>query len=135
MFPQTFLSVCLQGVPQPLVLGPFPASGPRSFPGGYPSPVTGPVQSPAGGTGQGVPPRQDEGNPPDRTGGTPSPWDRTGENPWSGRDNPQTGEQVMLCHGRYTSCGHSGRLSCILSVSTQVKDIFCVFSLCFIDVL
>ena len=75
-------SLCLsvhkgEGVTQPLVPGPIPASGPMSFlgvGGGVPpAPVIGPVQRPVPGPAGG---RVPQSGSQDRTGGTPPPRDK-----------------------------------------------------------
>ena len=52
----------------------------------------------------------------DRIGGYP---------PSPGQDRgtllPRTGEQVMLCHGQYTSCSHAGTLSCFMPIRYKSK--------------
>ena len=91
------------GYPSPWSQVPAQPLVPCPLQGVPPSSVTGPVQSPVPGPagGWGYPSQERTGYPPPaRTGGS-----------------PQTGEQVMLRRGRYTSCGQAGGLSCL--------EIFC----------
>ena len=134
--------VCPSRVGGTPVSGPFPASGPRYFPGGHPPVLllvpskvmfevlrgAGWVGTPASGPGlmsfpgEGrtrVPHRQDREPLPPRERRTPPPLTHTQQRgtPLDTTEGyrPQTGERVMILRGRYTSCGQTGGLSCLIN--------------------